>query len=148
MKINVINVTNLLSDFLEEKKYNFIISDNKRKELLYKSIYNIGISCIENNMENALRNVSNRLGWFLIESINNNDAPTLTHCCKDAKYKGYQDKILEILIKEDYIRIKTAIELRTKENNMWDKLFDGQTQSLTQKFLKELNRRNITKNKL
>lgn len=54
MKINVINVTNLLSDFLEEKKYNFIVSDNKRKELLYKSIYNIGISCIENNMENAL----------------------------------------------------------------------------------------------
>ena len=54
----------------------------------------------------------------------------------------------KILIKEDYIRIKTAIELRTKENNMWDKLFDGQTQSLTQKFLKELNRRNITKNKL
>ncbi len=135
-------------------------------------------------MENALRNVSNRLGWFLIGSINNNDAPTLTHylldrtldlfkiaknmdisektlvfimtlfttvgtyCCKDAKYKGYQDKILGILIKEDYIRIKTAIELRTKENNMWDKLFDGQTQSLTQKFLKELNRRNITKNKL
>lgn len=183
-EMNVINVTNLLSDFLEEKKYNFIVSDNKRKELLYKSIYNIGISCIENNMENALRNVSNRLGWFLIGSINNNDAPTLTHylldrtldlfkiaknmdisektlvfimtlfttvgtyCCKDAKYKGYQDKILGILIKEDYIRIKTAIELRTKENNMWDKLFDGQTQSLTQKFLKELNRRNITKNKL
>ena len=175
---------NLLSDFLEEKKYNFIVSDNKRKELLYKSIYNIGISCIENNMENALRKVSNRLGWFLIGSINNNDAPTLTHylldrtldlfkiaknmdisektlvfimtlfttvgtyCCKDAKYKGYQDKILRILIKEDYIRIKTAIELRTKENNMWDKLFDGQTQTLTQKFLKELNRRNITKNKL
>ena len=99
-------------------------------------------------MENALRNVYNRLGWFIIESINNNDDPTQTHCCKDEKYKGYQDKILEILIKEDYIRIKTAIELRTKENNMWDKLFDGQTQSLTQKFLKELNRRNITKNKL
>lgn len=181
-EMNVINVTNLLSDFLEEKKYNFIVSDNKRKELLYKSIYNIGISCIENNMENALRNVSNRLGWFIIGSISNNDSPTLTHylldrtidlfkiaknmdisektlvfimtlfttvgtyCCKDAKYKGYQNKILGILIKEDYGRIKTAIELRTKENNMWDKLFDGQTQVLTQKFLKELNERNIAKN--
>lgn len=181
-EINVINVTNLLSDFLEEKKYNFIVSDNKRKELLYKSIYNIGISCIENNMENALRNVSNRLGWFIIGSISNNDSPTLTHylldrtidlfkiaqnmdisektlvfimtlfttvgtyCCKDARYKGYQNKILGILIKEDYGRIKTAIELRTKENNMWDKLFEGQTQSLTQKFLKELNERNIAKN--
>lgn len=181
-EMNVINVTNLLSDFLEEKKYNFIVSDNKRKELLYKSIYNIGISCIENNMENALRNVSNRLGWFIIGSISNNDSPTLTHylldrtidlfkiaknmdisektlvfimtlfttvgtyCCKDARYKGYQNKILGILIKEDYGRIKTAIELRTKENNMWDKLFDGQTQVLTQKFLKELNERNIAKN--
>lgn len=177
-EMNVINVTNLLSDFLEEKKYNFIVSDNKRKELLYKSVYNIGISCIENNMENALRNVSNRLGWFIIGSISNNDSPTLTHylldrtidlfkiaknmdisektlvfimtlfttvgtyCCKDARYKGYQNKILGILIKEDYGRIKTAIELRTKENNMWDKLFEGQTQSLTQKFLKELNERN------
>lgn len=173
-EMNVINVTNLLSDFLEEKKYNFIVSDNKRKELLYKSVYNIGISCIENNMENALRNVSNRLGWFIIGSISNNDSPTLTHylldrtidlfkiaknmdisektlvfimtlfttvgtyCCKDARYKGYQNKILGILIKEDYGRIKTAIELRTKENNMWDKLFEGQTQLLTQKFLKEL----------
>lgn len=173
-EMNIINVTNLLSEFLEEKKYNFIVSDNKRKELLYKSIYNIGISCIENNMENALRNVSNRLGWFIIGSISNNDSPTLTHylldrtidlfkiaknmeitektlvfimtlfttvgtyCCIDAKYKVYQNKILGILIKEDYARIKTAIELRTKENNMWDKLFDGKTQELTQKFLKIL----------
>lgn len=181
-EMNVINVTNLLSDFLEEKKYNFIVSDNKRKELLYKSIYNIGISCIENNMENALRNVSNRLGWFIIGSISNNDSPNLTHylldrtidlfkiaknmdisektlvfimtlfttvgtyCCKDARYKGYQNKILGILIKEDHGRIKTAIELRTKENNMWDKLFDRQTQVLTQKFLKELKERNIVKN--
>ena len=40
-----------------------------------------------------------------------------TYCCKDARYKVYQDKILRILIKEDYGRIKTAIELRTKENN-------------------------------
>lgn len=179
-EMSVINVTNLLSNFLEEeKKYNFIISDNKRKELLYKSIYNIGISCIENNMESALRNVSNRLGWFIIGSIRNNDSPTLTHylldrtidlfkiaqnmdiskktlvfmmtlfttvgtyCCKDARYKGYQNKILSILIEDEYGRIKTAIELRTKENNMWDKLFEGQTQSLTQEFLKELNKNNV-----
>lgn len=181
-EMNVINITNLLSDFLEDdKKYNFVVSDNKRKELLYKNIYNIGISCIENNMENALRNVSNRLGWFIIGSIRNNDSQTLTnylldrsidlfkiaknmdisektlvfimtlfttvgtYCCKDAKYKGYENKILRILIKEDYGRIKTAIELRTKENNMWDKLFNGQTQTLTQKFLKELNEKDKEK---
>lgn len=176
-EVNVINITNLLSDFLDEdRKYNFIVSDNMRKELLYKNVYNIGISCIENNMENAVRSVSNRLGWFIIESIKNNDAPTLTsylldrtidlfkiaqnmdvsektlvfimtlfttvgtYCCKDAKYKVYQNKILKILTKEDYGRIKTAIELRTKENNMWDKLFNGQTQQLTREFLKELDK--------
>lgn len=175
-EINVINVTNLLSDFLEdEKRYNFIVGDNTRKELLYKNIYNIGISCIENNMENALRNVSNRLGWFIIGSMNNNDSPTLTnylldrtidlfkiaqnmdisektlvfimtlfttvgtYCCREAKYRGYLNKILDVLKEEEYGRIKTAIELRTKENNMWDKLFEGQTQLLTQKFLRELN---------
>ena len=74
----------MLSDFFEdEKRYNFIVGDNTRKELLYKNIYNIGISCIENNMENALRNVSNRLGWFIIGSMNNNDSPTLTNYLLD-----------------------------------------------------------------
>lgn len=178
---NVINVINLLSDFLEEKKCNFVISDNQRKKLLYKSIYNIGISCIENNMEKALRSVSNRLGWFIIGSIKNNDSPELTkylldrtidlfkiaknmeisektlvfimtlfttvgtYCYKDAKYNAYKNKIFEILIEEkEYIRAKTAIELRTKENNMWDKLFEGQTELLTQKFLRELNQKNIS----
>ncbi len=93
-------------------------------------------------MESALRNVSNRLGWFIIGSIRNNDSPTLTHylldrtidlfkiaqnmdiskktlvfmmtlfttvgtyCCKDARYKGYQNKILSILIEDEYGRIK------------------------------------------
>ncbi|HCC04088.1 MAG TPA: hypothetical protein DEP51_04455 [Clostridiales bacterium] len=177
-EMNVINVTNLLADFLEEEKnYNFIVSDNTRKKLLYKNIYNIGMSCIENNMENALRNVSNRMGWLIIGSLNNSDSPDLTNylidrtidlfkiaknmeisektivfimtlfttvgtfCCKDPKYIGYLNKILGVLKNDEYGRIKTAIELRTRENNMWDKLFEGNTQQLTQKFLKELRDR-------
>ena len=132
-------------------------------------------------MEKALRSVSNRLGWFIIGSIKNNDSPELTkylldrtidlfkiaknmeisektlvfimtlfttvgtYCYKDAKYNAYKNKIFEILIEEkEYIRAKTAIELRTKENNMWDKLFEGQTELLTQKFLRELNQKNIS----
>ena len=130
----------MLSDFLEdEKRYNFIVGDNTRKELLYKNIYNIGISCIENNMENALRNVSNRLGGFILVFIMTLFTTVGTYCCREAKYRGYLNKILDVLKEEEYGRIKTAIELRTKENNMWDKLFERQTQLLTQKFLRELN---------
>jgi len=173
-EMNVINIINLLADFKEEKRYTFIISDYNRKKILYRSIYNIGISSIENDMENAVRNVSNRLGWFIINSIKNNDNIELTNyllertidlleiakkmkisektiiyimtlfttvgtfCCKDLKYNTYKIKIFKILSKESCERVKTAVELRTKENSMWDDLLDGQTQKLTQKFLKEL----------
>ena len=48
--------------------------------------------------------------------------------------------VSEIILKETEIdSVKTAIELRTKENNMWDELFDGKTQELTAEFLKEIN---------
>ena len=60
--------------------------------------------------------------------------------------KEKQYKALDTPLKKQNFETQTATELRTKENNMWDKLFEGQTQSLTQKFLKELNERNIAKN--
>ena len=124
-------------------------------------------------MENAVRSVSNTLGWFIIASIKN-DASYLTnyliertvdlfkiaknmevtektltfimtlfttvgtYCCKTPKYKIFLDRILEILKEEDLTRIKTAIELRTKENNMWDRLFEGKTQALTNEFLNKI----------
>ena len=39
------------------------------------------------------------------------------------------------------MRIKTAIELRTNENTMWDNLYDNNTKQLTKVFL------NLLKNK-
>lgn len=63
-----------------------------------------------------------------------------TYCCKQIKYQTYLNKILNALKNEEYIRIKTAIELRTNENTMWDKLYDNRTKELTQKFLKELEK--------
>ena len=171
---NVIDIIKLLSRFLEEgKEYIFISRKPENKKLLYKNVYNIGIHSIENNMENAVRSVSNTLGWFIIASIKN-DASYLTnyliertvdlfkiaknmevtektltfimtlfttvgtYCCKTPKYKIFLDRILEILKEEDLTRIKTAIELRTKENNMWDRLFEGKTQALTNEFLNKI----------
>lgn len=69
-----------------------------------------------------------------------------TYCCRYPKDITFLEKILDILKEEkDLTRIRTAIELRTKENNMWDKLFEGDTQELTQKFLKKI--REISNNK-
>lgn len=173
-EINIINTVILMAGFLEEgKEYSFISRNADKKKLLYKNIYNIGINSIENNMEKAVRTVSNTLGWFIITSIKNDAAhltnyliertidlfkiaqnmeiseKTLvfimtlfttvgTYCCSDVKYGMFLSKILIILKNENLARIKTAIELRTKENNMWDKLFEGKTQELTNKFLAKI----------
>lgn len=174
---DAINLIYLLYGFIEDgKEFIFVSNDNTKKKLLYKNIYNIGISCIENNKENAVRTVSNTLGWCIIRSINkdNNDLTNYiidrtidlyriaenmqisektlifimtlfttvgTYCCKKPNYKPYLDKILNVLKKEDYMRIKTAIELRTNENTMWDNLYDNNTKQLTKVFL------NLLKNK-
>lgn len=177
---DVIKITDLLvSLYNEKKKCYFILSDNKKQELLYKDIYNIGVSCIENNMENGLRNVSNSLGWCIIENIRSEDPKFLTeyiiertkdlfkiaqnmevsektltymmtlfttvgtYCCKNAKYKKYETKIIDILLNENYDRVKTAIELRTNENNIWDELFDNNTKNLTKEFLSDLQKKKI-----
>lgn len=177
---SVINLIYLLDGFLEEgKEYNFVSQDNTKKKILYKSIYNIGVGCIEDDRENAVRTVSNSLGWFIIRSIDNDNnelsnyliertidlfriaqnmqvsEKTLifimtlfttvgTYCCKDIRYQRFLDKILDVLKNEEYIRIKTAIELRTNENTMWDKLYNNRTKELTKKFLNQL--KNKTEN--
>lgn len=159
----------------KQEGYKFILTDNSKINLLYKTTYNIGICCIENNMERALRDVSNCLGWRIIASIDNGNSSQIdyligrtidlyniaknmqiskktiifmttlfttvgTYCCKEVKNKKYLEKIKEIILKEtDVESVKTAIELRTKENNIWDELFEGKTQELTAEFLKEIN---------
>ena len=60
-----------------------------------------------------------------------------TYCCKDPRFDYALKEILECLDPNDTDSIKTAIRLRTSENDMWNQLFDGKTSQLTQKFLKE-----------
>lgn len=179
----LIAIIALLSGFLDkESKYHFMNSGD-RKKLLYRKLYNIGVNSVENDCEDAVRQVSNSLGWFIIWSINN-DTNDLTHylidrtidlfkisknleisekttifmmtlfttvgtyCCRKPEYKtkAFLDQIVSFLKTIDYSNIKTAIELRTKENDMWDKLFEKDTENLTRKFLTELNKGGKTKN--
>ncbi|MBP3708088.1 MAG: hypothetical protein J6J36_05725 [Clostridia bacterium] len=172
----IIEVINLLDDLMDDKDgAKFILANNKMKKELYKKMYNIGVQCIENNMENALRIVSNCLGWYIIRSLKN-DNETLTnylidrtsdlykiannmkvtektlvfmmtlyttvgaYCCKESKYYKHLLRIIEIIKREekDISRIRTATELRTKENDIWDDLFDDQTHKLTSIFMSKL----------
>lgn len=60
-----------------------------------------------------------------------------TYCCKENKNRLYLLKVLDYIKNEDKDKIYTAIRLRTSENDMWDDLFDNQTEQLTKKFLKQ-----------
>lgn len=60
----------LLFSFLSKGttiRFASVTADQKR--LLYKSLFNIGTKCIENNFEEGLRRVSNSIGWLIINSI-------------------------------------------------------------------------------
>lgn len=66
----VLQVVELFSNFLKENKELYFISNYpERKEKLYRSIYNIATSCIENDFEEGVRRCSNTMGWFIIYSI-------------------------------------------------------------------------------
>ena len=56
-----------------EDALNFIIKNETKKILVCRSIFNIGIDSIENNQEESLRQVSNALGWLIIDSIDRGD---------------------------------------------------------------------------
>lgn len=58
-----------------------------------------------------------------------------TYCCKDSrKYSCYLNKVLAALKKEPKQNINVAVSLRTSENDMWNGLFENQTNGLTAKF--------------
>lgn len=68
--IVVLQVIGVFSNFLKEgKELYFINNYPDRKEMLYKGIFNVAISCIENDFEEGVRRYSNTIGWFTIYSI-------------------------------------------------------------------------------
>ena len=57
-------------------------------------------------------------------------------CCKDPSFKPYRNEIIESIKDESIERIKIAVSLRTSENDMWNDLYENQTEYLTKEFLK------------
>lgn len=172
----IIKSIDLLYSFLDEKEQMaFVVTGADKKKNLYRTMFNIGTDCIENNFEEGLRRVSNALGWFTINSIKQGSgeltvylieraselykisknmevsSKTLTFiltlfttvgtfCCKDNRYSRYLNKILEGIAEEDVSKIKTAISLRTSENDTWNHLFDNNTVALSDKFISEFKK--------
>lgn len=174
--IAILKSIDLLDSFLDKKEsLNFVLSDSKKKKLLFRTMFNIGTDCIENNYEEGLRKVSNSLGWFIINSIDNGNneltnylieraselykiskdmeisSKTLTfiltlfttvgtYCCKNPAYTIYLKKLLKGISFENIEKIKTAISLRTSENDTWNKMFDNKTVELSNKFIYEFEK--------
>ena len=174
--IVIIKSIDLLYSFLDEKEQlAFVVTSADKKKKLYRTMFNIGTDCIENNFEEGLRRVSNALGWFTINSIKQGtgdltvylieracelykisknmeiSSKTLTFiltlfttvgtfCCKNIVYSRYLNKILDGISTEEVSKIKTAISLRTSENDTWNHLFDNNTVALSNIFISEFEK--------
>ena len=69
-QIVILYIIDLFHGFLQEhQELHFINSYPKRKEMLYKGLFNIATSCIENDFEEGVRRCSNTIGWFTIYSL-------------------------------------------------------------------------------
>lgn len=63
-----------------------------------------------------------------------------TFCCKNVGYSRFLNKVLAGISTEDISKIRTAISLRTSENDTWNQLFDNNTVGLTNKFISEFEK--------
>lgn len=63
-----------------------------------------------------------------------------TFCCKNTSFFSIRKKIIKGICKEDITKINTAIQLRTTENEGWNKIFDNRTAELTKLFIEEFKR--------
>ena len=75
----IINLSiDLLKNFDNGKQtMRFILKNRKKKEYLYRSLFNVGTSCIENNYEEGVRRVSNALGWAIINTLKSNNTTSV-----------------------------------------------------------------------
>ena len=66
----VLHCVDLLHSFLDEdKSLRFVALYPETKRFLFRCLFNIGTTCIENNFEEGLRRVSNTIGWLIIHCI-------------------------------------------------------------------------------
>ncbi len=85
---------------------------------------------IANTME-----ISHKTKMFMLTLF-----PTVgAYACKQASTNKYCNMLIDAIINENPENVKTAVCLRTSENDMWNDLYDGQTEKLTGKFMKKYN---------
>ncbi len=58
-------------------------------------------------------------------------------CCKEAGYSKYCKLLIKAIEHEPYKNVETAVRLRTSENDMWNDLYEGETDILTRKFMEK-----------
>lgn len=169
----VLCVVDLFQELLDENNEVYFINNfPERKKALYRGLFNIGTSCIENNFEQGIRGVSNVLGWFTIYNLRQGTGQLIiylieranelyiiskkmevsfttqtflltlfttvgTYCCKENRNQLYLQKIMECIKNESKESIHIAIRLRTSENDMWNDLYENQTEQLTKKFIRK-----------
>lgn len=68
-KLTIRSIELLFSLMSEGEEYHFVISNVEQRKFLYRTLFNIGTECIENNFEEGLRRVSNSLGWLIIYNL-------------------------------------------------------------------------------
>lgn len=167
----IIKIVNLIDDILNDEDYVYFFVTSKLIDRKYicKRLYNVGSNCIEINMIEGLRHISNLLGWEIIRCLNGDDRTSAiyilkraydlyefskimklpdniliylltlfttigTYCCKDPKFLNALNLIIMFLKKEEKEYIIAAIDLRTKENDLWNDLYEMQTGKLTKIF--------------
>ena len=164
----VLQSIDLLYGFGKEDGMNFCVKKEK-KQLLARVIFNISISCIENDYEEGIRKSSNALGWMTIDAIKqgmpeqvkyllklankmleiscemNVSKKTKTfivtlfttvgmYCYKELSYTKYKAVVFDSIKDVADNIVYTAIEIRTYENDMWNSLFENNTQNYMKKF--------------
>ena len=95
-KLTVLSIDLLFSFLTEGEEYYFVLSNSEQKKLLYRSLFNIGTECIENNFEEGLRRVSNSIGWLIIYSLKQTTHPHTTYLIKRAQELFYLAKKMDV----------------------------------------------------
>lgn len=95
-KLTILSIELLFSFMTEGEEYYFVLSNPEQKKLLYRSLFNIGTECIENNFEEGLRKVSNSIGWLIIYSLKQTTHSHTTYLIKRARELFYLAKKMDV----------------------------------------------------
>lgn len=95
-KLTSLSIELLFSFMAEKEEYYFVLSNQDQQLLLYRSLFNIGTECIENNFEEGLREVSNSLGWLIIYNLKRTGKGHTPYLIGRAKELFYLAKRMDI----------------------------------------------------